>query len=684
MSAQTSTSKVCPSGYSKKGDFCYRHTVATPYCTSSAAALDSNRGTCTTTSRTNPTCAKGSLSGNRCTDTALTDPDCDSGETLQGNYCVKTTYTDPDCDSGETLQGDYCIKTTYTDPECKIGDESAGKCVHTRPPSSVTYTCADNSTPNTDNECTTKTRPAYTCNEGSTRSGTKCKTRPAYTCDEDSRLSGTKCIHRQRVTYTCDDETPPNADNKCVTTTTDRKPHTTTTKHDPHNCPAGYQNLSLPLPLIYFVYTSATPEVMTHEQLNEFYKSGKVASANPGEWEQLDNNHDCYKAIEDKGTTGNILNVFIDIGETISDGLKTAYDATMKAICTETGQFLTENLVTLGATVFTGGNAYVAIGTSYIIDKALEYQCSRRRSNYGTHQDAILKSGCTSDGKFTASNVTGMSINYVSNSPYKTLYELAGSLFLGEFLEKACDALSTNPDATPTPPPPFRTPTPTPTPNPDDTSGDSKHDTVSNPPGPASDLLLTAGDKQIKVSWTASSDTPAAEFGYQVQWKQASQTWDQAEAAAQYKDLEYGSDLATSHTITGLSNGSPYEVRVAAFNAGGFSNWIDGTASPAKPTPTATPTPTPRASLVFESVSCSRTSSAWVISVSWAKSPANLPVQVWVTEIKSGGHHENRPEAAGASAEFEVPSAGWYDIGTQAKPKGEKNKIGDTEVERCS
>ena len=101
----------------------------------------------------------------------------------------------------------------------------------------------------------------------------------------------------------------------------------------------------------------------------------------------------------------------------------------------------------------------------------------------------------------------------------------------------------------------------------------------------ASGLAASGGDGQIAVSWTASATTPAAGFGYRVQWKLTGQTWDQA--AANIEDLDHGSDLATSHTITGLVNGSAYDVRVAAFNAVGFSEWITDTATPAAPKPKA-------------------------------------------------------------------------------------------------
>ncbi|MYH71140.1 MAG: hypothetical protein F4153_00935 [Acidimicrobiia bacterium] len=195
----------------------------------------------------------------------------------------------------------------------------------------------------------------------------------------------------------------------------------------------------------------------------------RIGSYEDAAWERQDDTHDCHKPILGEGTTFDVVGAFIDVGEAIADGLKTAYDEMMRAICTETGQFLTENVAGLGTTVLSGGNVYIGIGSTFIVDKALEYQCSQRRSSYGTHQNAVLQTGCTSDGKFTASTVTGLAVNYKSPKTYKNLYEYGGSLLSGEFLENACDALSTDPNAEPVPPPPFRTPTPTPTPTPEAT-----------------------------------------------------------------------------------------------------------------------------------------------------------------------------------------------------------------------
>ena len=193
-------------------------------------------------------------------------------------------------------------------------------------------------------------------------------------------------------------------------------------------------------------------------------------------------------------------------------------------------------------------------------------------------------------------------------------------------------------------------------------------------PDPASGLSVTAGDKQIAVSWSASATTPAAGFGYRVQWKLVTQAW--GDAAVGSEDLDHGSDLATSHTITGLVNGSAYDVRVAAFNANGVSTWITGQTTPTAPKPEAKP------SLAFDSVSCESSGSGWVISVTWSKTPETLKPDIWASEAKNRGHRGRQTAVAGTSTTFDVPNAGWYQVGMQAKIAGNK-KVGDSEPVRC-
>ena len=70
----------------------------------------------------------------------------------------------------------------------------------------------------------------------------------------------------------------------------------------------------------------------------------------------------------------------------------------------------------------------------------------------------------------------------------------------------------------------------------------------------------------LAVSWTGpASDGGSAVTGYKVQWKEAADSWD---AAA---DVSEATATETSHTITGLTDGTEYSVRVLAINDVGES-----------------------------------------------------------------------------------------------------------------
>lgn len=81
-------------------------------------------------------------------------------------------------------------------------------------------------------------------------------------------------------------------------------------------------------------------------------------------------------------------------------------------------------------------------------------------------------------------------------------------------------------------------------------------------PGVPQSLTLTPGARQISLTWTAPSDNGgSAVTDYTITYKLSS--------AGSWTTLSDGVSTATAAVITGLTNGSSYDVRVAAVNAQG-------------------------------------------------------------------------------------------------------------------
>ena len=102
----------------------------------------------------------------------------------------------------------------------------------------------------------------------------------------------------------------------------------------------------------------------------------------------------------------------------------------------------------------------------------------------------------------------------------------------------------------------------------------------SGKPATPAKPTLTRADSELVVTWTAPSDNGSAITEYKVQYKeqQSDDTWPTG-----WTDHSHG-DSTTTTTISGLTNGTKYRVRVAATNTNGDSPWsshVEG--SPAKP-----------------------------------------------------------------------------------------------------
>ena len=107
-------------------------------------------------------------------------------------------------------------------------------------------------------------------------------------------------------------------------------------------------------------------------------------------------------------------------------------------------------------------------------------------------------------------------------------------------------------------------------------------ESVINRPAKPTGLTLTAGNETLTASWTAPTATGGSAItGYDVEWKTASQTWEEAATAGQ--SATAAAD-ATDHEITGLTNDTEYTVRVRAVNSAGNGPWsTEASETPAVP-----------------------------------------------------------------------------------------------------
>ena len=103
-----------------------------------------------------------------------------------------------------------------------------------------------------------------------------------------------------------------------------------------------------------------------------------------------------------------------------------------------------------------------------------------------------------------------------------------------------------------------------------------------SPPAAPAAPTLTAGDGQLGVSWNAPADNGAAITDYDVRYKTT--------GASAWTNRPF-SGAGTSTTITGLTNGTAYQVQVRAQNSEGESGWsASATGTPvASASPPATP-----------------------------------------------------------------------------------------------
>ena len=81
------------------------------------------------------------------------------------------------------------------------------------------------------------------------------------------------------------------------------------------------------------------------------------------------------------------------------------------------------------------------------------------------------------------------------------------------------------------------------------------------PGSPISLSVSPNGSGTLAVSWQAPASNGGSNLtGYTVQWKETSGSWDSS------SDVSEATTTGTAHTITGLTDGTPYAVRVLTTN----------------------------------------------------------------------------------------------------------------------
>ncbi len=147
--------------------------------------------------------------------------------------------------------------------------------------------------------------------------------------------------------------------------------------------------------------------------------------------------------------------------------------------------------------------------------------------------------------------------------------------------------------------------------------------TAATPPGAPSGLAASVGDRQIDLRWNAPSANGAPITGYAVECRLGGTAVATGNCGSS-SYTRYATVSGTSTTITGLANGTAYDIRVRAANRAGSGAWA---------TIAATPATRPRIPTNVEATASGRN-----IQVTWtAPASGGAPITRYTVQSCSGG-----------------------------------------------
>ena len=155
-------------------------------------------------------------------------------------------------------------------------------------------------------------------------------------------------------------------------------------------------------------------------------------------------------------------------------------------------------------------------------------------------------------------------------------------------------------------------------------------------PGSVSNIAVFAGDRSLTLAWT-----PAAGNGSPVTSYTLQRRYNVADGLTPNPWISAGSavgSLFPNKTITGLDNGTTYQIRIAANNAGGRGDWVETTGAPDR-TAGSLPAPTSVKAVVVPSLDAAGAINATAqINVTWNRVPRATSYAVeWLQVLDATG-----------------------------------------------